>query len=84
MKLTPGSSAHAYQADMQAPQSKNDQTARISLQISRNVKKQRKQNNPNRAISFVAPSKPSSPEFSQTRRSFRPAPSAPSDAAAVR
>jgi hypothetical protein len=35
---------------MQASRSNNDQTARISLQISRNVKKQRKQNNPTRAI----------------------------------
>ena len=44
VKLTPGSSAYAYQADMQTSQSKNDQTARISLQITINVKKQRKQN----------------------------------------
>ncbi|WP_209021340.1 hypothetical protein [Paracoccus ravus] len=44
---------------MQTSQSYNDQTARISLQISRNVKKQGKQNNLNRAISFVAPCKPS-------------------------
>ena len=41
---------------MQTSQSYDDQTARISLQISRNVKKQGKQNNLNRAISFVAPS----------------------------
>mgnify|MGYP000057666365 CR=1 FL=1 len=41
---------------MQTSQSINDQTAHISLQISRNVKKQGKQNNLNRAISFVAPS----------------------------
>ncbi|RCW77768.1 hypothetical protein DFP89_1581, partial [Paracoccus lutimaris] len=41
---------------MQTSQSYNDQTAHISLQISRNVKKQGKQNNLNRAISFVAPS----------------------------
>ena len=55
---------------MQTSQSKNDQTAHISLQISRNVKKQGKQNNQNRAISFVAPSKPS------TSRFFRPVPEA--------
>ncbi len=55
---------------MQTSQSINDQTAHISLQISRNVKKQGKQNNQNRAISFVAPSKPS------TSRFFRPVPEA--------
>jgi len=41
----------------------NDQTARISLQISRNVKKQGIKNNPNRAISFVAPSSHLIPEL---------------------
>ena len=52
---------------MQTSQSYNDQTAHISLQISRNVKKQGKQNNLNRAISFVAPSS------HHTSRFFHPA-----------
>ncbi len=55
-----------YQADMLVFASNFDRTARISLQISINVKKQRKQNNLNRAISLVAPCKPSSSEFSRS------------------
>ncbi|WP_271180099.1 hypothetical protein, partial [Paracoccus kondratievae] len=50
----------------------NDQTARISLQISSNVKKQRKQNNPNNTTS-MAPSKPSGLLNFQTWRCFRAA-----------
>ena len=49
VKLTPGSSAETYQADMLGPHRINDQTAHISLQISSNVKKQRKKNQPETA-----------------------------------
>ncbi|WP_230383213.1 hypothetical protein, partial [Paracoccus shanxieyensis] len=45
----------------------NDRTARISLQISRNVKKQRQQNNPNRA-------KPSTPLKPSNHQNFFPDP----------
>ncbi|MDT1062660.1 hypothetical protein RM190_12345, partial [Paracoccus sp. CPCC 101403] len=60
------------------------QTARISLQISRNVKKQGIKNNPNRAISFVAPSSHLIPELSQIKQHFRTAQSRPEPASPSR
>ena len=53
-----------YQADTQASRSKNDQTARISLQISSNVKKHQEQKSRIKRHSHDAPSGHPFPELS--------------------